>query len=154
MKVRKVISWLNPLNAKYKTFGEFWPHYATLHKEPKVSDEHLRGTLRGLFTTAPTTLATSIGICAVDRPDLWYIIPAVLSTVFACVTYPIVVPSHKKHGNNEAASLENIWHGVLSIAGDFKMCTLKLRGKWEKELKRLEQQLKISSEIVAINNNS
>ena len=137
MKVKNIISWLNPLNAKYKTTKQIWPYYAELHKEDKVRHEHVKGTVAGLTSGAASALATSIGLTASNHPELWYLIPASFITLFVSVAYPIVIPSHKKFGENRAATLENIWHAILSIPCDFKMCSLEIRGKMKDELKRL-----------------
>lgn len=137
MQVGKILSWFNPHNAKYKSFKDFWPHYVDVHKNDKVSNCHLKATLAGLATGTTGATATAAGSLISGVTELLLLVPPAFVLLWAGVTYPFVIRSHKKYDNEMAASLENIKHAWWSIRGDFTMVALKLRGKWEKELERL-----------------
>ena len=140
MQINKVLSWLNPRNAKYHSFQDFWPHYVKLHLHDTVRTIHTKATLQGLAVGTVTTTAFDTAAIVYDSPSLLLAGPGVFIAAAAATTYPKLTPSHKKYQGETPASFENIKHAFYSIRGDFYMTWLAKRGKWDEEVGRLGLQ--------------
>ena len=135
MKITPLINWFRK-PSEHKSAQDFWPHYLELHKNPKVREKHVAGTLTGLAVSTNTLTA---GVTAGAVSGEWILIPiAVLLSpiVLAATTYTMLIPSHKKYGGNQAATLESFKHAKWSVLGDFKMCLYQCMGWLDEEFKK------------------
>lgn len=135
MQVKKTINWFTA-PSPYKSFKDFWPHYLELHKEPKVLKHHVIGTATGLASGVTTSAATATYSIASDHLMLLPASALVFLATLAGVTYSILIPSHKKYGENKAATLESFKHALWSVRGDFKMCGYHFCGWLDDEFKK------------------
>ena len=137
MRIKNLLSWANPKNAKYHSFQEFWTHYVKLHLHNKVREIHTKATLQGLAFGTATTTAFDAAAIYYDSPSFLLAGPGMFIATAAAIAYPKLVPSHQKYQGETAASLENIQHAWYSVRGDLYMTWLVKKGKWDEEVDRL-----------------
>ena len=138
LSIRNAVQWIRK-PSPYKSYRDFFEHrYLELHKEPKVLEEHYRGTKTGLISGSTSALATAgtIALTAGATKLLALAVPVFL-LVHAAVTYKILLPSHRKYGHNKAATLECLKHALWSIRGDHEMCLYHALGWLPEEFNRL-----------------
>jgi hypothetical protein len=100
-----------------RTFAEFWPFYLREHSQPATRVLHLVGT----------TLSLLLVLCALALRRPWLFLgAAVCGYAFAWVGHFFV-----EH-NRPATFKYPLW----SLAADWKMWALALRGRLEPELRR------------------
>ncbi|HET9752287.1 MAG TPA: DUF962 domain-containing protein [Myxococcales bacterium] len=100
-----------------RTFAEFWPFYLREHAQPATRALHFAGT----------TLSLLLILCALALRRPWLLLgAAVCGYAFAWVGHFFV-----EH-NKPATFKYPLW----SLAADWKMWALALRGRLEPELRR------------------
>ena len=100
------------------SFEEFWPHYVHAHRNPVNRALHYAGTAAMLGTVATA---------AVTLNPAWLLLAPVAGYGPAWI-------GHFVFERNKPATFQ---HPLWSLRGDFKMCTLALRGKMGEELERI-----------------
>ena len=100
-----------------KTFAEFWPFYVREHSHAGTRALHAAGTI--------TSIALLIALVATGR---WRWLPSVL-----VVGYAAAWVGHFFIEHNRPATFK---HPLWSLMGDYKMVTLMLAGRMNREVER------------------
>jgi hypothetical protein len=105
----------------FKSFAEFWPHYAAEHSKTLTRLLHAFGTTAGLVLIAV--------VIAIGK---WWLFPAALAP-----GYGLAWIGHFFVEKNRPATFE---HPLWSFMGDWKMLALMLAGRMGEEVKRATGQ--------------
>lgn len=103
-----------------QTFEEFWPFYVGEHKNPVNRALHYAGT---------TMVIGTVATAAVTLNPLWLLATPVVGYAPAWI-------GHFVFEKNMPATFK---HPIWSLAADFKMYGLALRGKMAEELARVAE---------------
>jgi hypothetical protein len=103
-----------------QTFEEFWPFYVGEHKNPVNRALHYAGT---------TMVIGTVATAAITLNPLWLLATPVVGYAPAWI-------GHFVFEKNMPATFK---HPIWSLAADFKMYGLALRGKMAEELARVSE---------------
>jgi hypothetical protein len=101
----------------FRSFAEFWPHYASEHSKPVTRALHAVGSAAGLVLIA--------GTIALGR---WWLFPLAFVP-----GYGLAWIGHFFVEKNKPATFE---HPLWSFMGDWKMLALMLTGRMSGEVDR------------------